>query len=90
MRRFITITLVVLLGLYLAVTAFADSATKEEVIAKVKEAVALITTKGQDAAFKEISNKEGKFVWKDTYVFLTSRELCSLVLSTKRPLARIG
>ena len=70
MRKFITITLLVLLGLCLAVTAFADSATKEEVIAKVKEAVTLITNKGQDAAFKEISNKEGKFVWKDTYVFV--------------------
>ena len=74
MRRIITITLVSLLGLCLAVTAFADSATKEEVIARVKEAVTLITNKGQDAAFKEISNKEGKFVWKDTYVFVLDFE----------------
>jgi signal transduction histidine kinase len=70
MRRIITVTLVIVLGLCLAVTAFADSATKEEVIARVKEAVTLITNKGQDTAFKEISNKEGKFVWKDTYVFV--------------------
>jgi signal transduction histidine kinase len=74
MRRIITITLAVLLPLCLAVTAFADKATKEEVIAKVKEAAEMITNKGQDAAFKEINNKEGKFVWKDTYVFVVDFE----------------
>ena len=74
MRRIITITLVVVLGLCLAATAFADSATKEEVIAKVKEAATMITNKGQDAAFKEINNKKGKFVWKDTYVFVFDLE----------------
>lgn len=74
MRRIITITLAVLLGLYLAATAFADSATKKEVIAKVKEAATMISKKGQDAAFKEINNKKGKFVWKDTYVFVFDLE----------------
>ena len=74
MRRIITITLAVLLALCLAVTAFADKATKEEIIAKVKEAATMITNKGQDAAFKEINNKEGKFVWKDTYVFVIDFE----------------
>jgi signal transduction histidine kinase len=34
----------------------------------------MITNKGQDAAFKEINNKEGKFVWKDTYVFVFDLE----------------
>jgi signal transduction histidine kinase len=70
MRKIITITLAVLLALCLAVTAFADKAKKEEIFAKVKEAATMITNKGQDAAFKEINNKEGKFVWKDTYVFV--------------------
>ena len=70
MRRIITITLVAVLGIFLAVTAFADSATKEEIVAKVKEAATMIINEGQDAAFKEINNKKGKFVWKDTYVFV--------------------
>ncbi len=74
MRRIITITLVVVLCLCLAATAFADKATKGEIIAKVKEAATMITHKGQDAAFKEINNKEGKFVWKDTYVFAIDLE----------------
>jgi signal transduction histidine kinase len=70
MRRIITITLAVVLGLCLTATAFADKATKEEVIEKVKEAATMIIKEGQDAAFTEINNKEGKFVWKDTYVFV--------------------
>ena len=59
MRRIITITLALVLGLCLATTAFADKATKGEIIAKVKEATTMITNKGQDAAFKEINNKKG-------------------------------
>jgi len=74
MKRTITITLAVLLSLCLAVPAFADKATKDEVVAKVKEAAAMIINGGQDAAFKEINNKEGKFVWKDTYVFVFDLE----------------
>jgi hypothetical protein len=34
----------------------------------------MITNKGQDATFKEINNKKGKFVWKDTYVFVIDFE----------------
>jgi signal transduction histidine kinase len=74
MRRIITITLAAVLCLCLAATAFAEGATKDEVIAKVKEASTMISSEGQDAAFKEINNKEGKFVWKDTYVFVIDFE----------------
>ena len=74
MKRTITITLAVLLALCLAVPAFADKATKDEVIAKVKKAATMIINEGQDAAFKEINNKEGKYVWKDTYVFVMDLE----------------
>ena len=70
MKRIMTIILAVALSLCLAATAFADKATKGEIIAKVKEAATMITNKGQDAAFKEINNQKGKFVWKDTYVFV--------------------
>jgi cytochrome c len=74
MKRTTTIALAVLLSLCLAVPAFADKATKDEVVAKVKEAATMIINEGQDAAFKEINNKEGKFVWKDTYVFVMDLE----------------
>ncbi len=74
MKRIITITLAVLLVFCLAAIAFADKATKGEIIAKVKEAATMITNKGQDTAFKEINNQKGKFVWKDTYVFVFDLE----------------
>lgn len=61
---------VVLLAVFLAGPAFADSATKEECVSKSKEAAKMINEKGLDAAVKEINDKNGRFVWKDTYVFL--------------------
>ncbi|MHB1397739.1 MAG: cache domain-containing protein [Trichloromonadaceae bacterium] len=46
-----------------------DSATEEEVVEKCKEAAAMLL-ENPEAGIAEIANKEGKFVWKDTYVFL--------------------
>lgn len=48
----------------------ADGATKDECIAKVKEAAKMVSDKGLDAAVAEINKKDGKFVWKNSYVFL--------------------
>ena len=69
MRKITVLLCVLLLAACFVNTAFADSATKEEVIAKCKEAGKLIADKGIDAGIKEIGNKKGSFVWKDTYVF---------------------
>jgi signal transduction histidine kinase len=70
MKRITVIALVMGLGLCLVGYAIAGSATKDECVAKTKEAAQLISEKGVDAAITEINNKSGKFVWKDTYVFL--------------------
>jgi signal transduction histidine kinase len=71
MRKAAIAALVMLFGLFLGVTAMAaETATKDECVAKCKEAAGMINEKGLDAAVKEINNKTGKFVWKDTYVFL--------------------
>ena len=60
------------LGLVLvfAGTVFAAGATKEECVAKTKEAAGMVNAKGLDASIAEINKKDGKFVWKDSYVFL--------------------
>ncbi|MCP4747051.1 MAG: hypothetical protein GY874_13070 [Desulfobacteraceae bacterium] len=58
----------------LAVQSWAESATKDEVVAKCNEAVESIKTKGIDASIKAIGDKKGPFVWKDTYVFLMDME----------------
>lgn len=70
MRKVAVIALVVMTSIVLVASALAESATKEECIAKCKEAAQLITEKGMDAAFQELQNKDGKFVWKDSYVFV--------------------
>ena len=70
MRKFSIAVVVVLAGLCLAASALAAGATKDECIAKTKEAAQMVADKGLDAAIAEINKKDGKFVWKDTYVFL--------------------
>lgn len=70
MRRTLMMVGMALLVTCFAVTAWADSATKEEVVAKCKQAAQLIKDKGIDTGIAEIANKKGPFVWKGTYVFL--------------------
>lgn len=48
---------------------WAETATKEECIAKTKEAGALAASEGGDAAFAKVNDPKGPFVWKDSYVF---------------------
>ncbi len=50
------------------------NATKDECVIKCHEAAALINSKGVDAAIKEISDQQGRFVWKDSYVFLMNMD----------------
>ena len=72
MKKAAVLTLVLLFGLFLTSNVVAaEKATKEECIAKTKEAAKLYSEKGEAEAIKEINNKQGKFVWKDTYVFMT-------------------
>ena len=70
MKKFVIAGIAILLCLGLAWNVLAESATKDECIAKTKEAAKMINEKGLDAAVAEINKKDGKFVWKDSYVFL--------------------
>ena len=70
MKKVAMVVFTVLLGLCLAGNVLAESATKDECIAKTKEAAKMINEKGLDAGVAELNKKDGKFVWKDSYVFL--------------------
>ena len=70
MRKVAVIALVVMAGVVLAASVMAQSAVKDECVALCKNAAKFINEKGLDAAIAEIGNKEGKFVAKNTYVFL--------------------
>ena len=70
MRKVAVIALVVIAGVVLAASVMAQSAVKDECVALCKKAAEFINEKGLDAAIAEINNREGKFVAKNTYVFL--------------------
>ena len=74
MRAVFTMTLGIFFILSLLVgTGFADEmATPQEVVQKVKEAVKLIQDEGSEKAFKIIRDKNGPFVWKNSYVVVTT------------------
>ena len=75
MKKFSLPVMAVLMVLFFAVEVFAaESATKEECIAKSKEAGALVEKEGLDSVLKKIQDKDGPFVWKDTYVFAFDME----------------
>ncbi len=46
----------------------ADAATADEVVAKVKEAAAAVKASA-DVTLSEFDKKDGKWAWKDTYVY---------------------
>ena len=71
MKRSIqTTAIVVILITCFAALVWAEGATKEEVIAKCDAAAKMVQEKGVELAGQAIGDKEGPFVWKDTYVFL--------------------
>jgi len=70
MRKVAVIALVVMASVVLAASVMAESAIKDECVALCKDAAKFINEKGLDAGMAEINNKEGKFVTKNTYVFL--------------------
>lgn len=70
MRKVVVIMSILLMVTSLATAAWADNATQEECIAQCKKAAQLIEKNGIDAGIQAISDKNGPFVWKDTYVFL--------------------
>ena len=71
MRKIVLAILGIAVGLCLAGSAMAaEGATKDECVAKTKEAAKMVADKGVEAAIVEVNKKDGKFVWKDTYVFL--------------------
>jgi signal transduction histidine kinase len=64
-----------LIALLVATTVIAaEDATKEECLAKTKEAAQLVKEKGLEAALEKINDKAGPFVWKNSYVFCIDLE----------------
>lgn len=70
MKREIGILVFILLLLgATCLSSASENATKNDCIAKTKQAAKMIGETGLEATLKEINNKKGAFVWKDSYVF---------------------
>lgn len=70
MRKFIVFISIVLMVTSLTATTWAGNAAKDECIYLCKKAVDLIKRDGLDRGIQAISDKNGPFVTKNTYVFL--------------------
>ena len=65
----VALSLSILLLIAYATAAAEGSATPKEVIAKVREAASYIAKNG-DSVLPEFNDPKGRWVWKDTYVFV--------------------
>jgi cytochrome c len=74
MRKVAVIALVVMAGVVLAASVMAQSAIKDECVALCKDAAKFMNEKGYYPTVFEINKKEGKFVTKNTYVFMMDLE----------------
>jgi signal transduction histidine kinase len=62
----------------------AESATPQEVIAKVREAVQFLHDKGQ-AGIREFNARNSRWVWKDSYVFVYDCQQNEMLAHPIRP-----
>jgi cytochrome c len=73
MKKLLSVSGLIMMLLFLfsfsGIAMAEEKATKAECIAKCKEAAKQIKEIGLDAVLKKISDKDGEFVWKDSYVF---------------------
>jgi signal transduction histidine kinase len=63
----------------------AEAATADEVVTKVKEAAAAVKASSADVVLSEFDKKDGKWAWKDTYVFVMD---CTAGVTAAHPTAK--
>jgi len=74
MRKTAGIALAVMASVVLAASVMAESGVREECVALCKDAAKFMNEKGFYPTVFEINKKDGKFVSKNTYVFLVDLE----------------
>ncbi len=74
MRKAAVIAMIVIASVAIAANVTAESAVKVECVTLCKEAAKFMNEKGFYPTVFEINKKEGKFVTKNTYVFLIDFE----------------
>jgi len=74
MRRGAVIALVLMASIVLAANAPAERSIKDECVFLCRAAANFVNDNGVDAGIAEIARREGRFVSKNTYVFLMDLE----------------
>ncbi len=70
MNKFLVSIVILMVGcMFTGIGQADEKATKEECVAKCKEAAQLVVDEGMTSALAKINDSKGEFVWKDTYVF---------------------
>ena len=71
MRNLRQLILIWCLLVPIAALAIADEvATMDECVQKCSDVVDIINTKGAEEAIRQVNDKSGAFIWKDTYVYI--------------------
>ena len=90
MRKLALIWTILLAGLTLTGTAYPEErATRDECV-EMCRAAAKMLLENKAAGIKEIANPKGKFVWKDSYVFLMDMDGKMLAHPFKPELTKKG
>lgn len=89
MKRLLTVVICLVISLFVGSLSIAgESATPQEVIQKVDEAIKLVSKMGE-SSFPEFNDPNGKWVWGGTYVFIMKCENTALATHPIKP-ALIG
>ncbi|MCP4351775.1 MAG: hypothetical protein GY795_40450 [Desulfobacterales bacterium] len=62
-----------------------ERATREECIAKCREAAQMVKEKGADETIKTIMDPNGPFIWKNTYVFCFNMKTGIMLAHSQAP-----
>ena len=74
MRKILCPFVVLIVILFGSCLVYAEEETTRAEVIDMCKAAAEMVLQDKEAAIAEIGNKQGKFVWKDTYVFLMNME----------------
>ncbi len=86
MKKVLTFIMVLFLGVcFGGLVVASEKATKDECVTKCKEAAKMVKDVGLEAALNNIKDKNGAFVWKDTYVFCINLETAKMLAHPIKP-----
>ncbi len=74
MKKIVLFVSVLLFVFTVGISTAEEGATKDEVVAKCKAAATMVAEKGLEETIKVIMDKNGPFVWKNTYVFIVDMD----------------